>query len=175
MLFSDVDVPPRVVINEAIELAKTFGHKKSFKFISGVLGAVYEATGLKEKDKKSSKNKSDDDYKNAPVEGKVGAVVFSKKDENIYLAFVHDMFGYWTLSKGSLEEKDKDIESGVKRKVQEEMGIEIKVLEKLGENNYRAKSEDNKPINRAVIYFLAQSEYTDLVLEKDNKGLNNAK
>ena len=34
--------PPKVAINEAIELAKTFGGKVSGKFINGVLGAIYE-------------------------------------------------------------------------------------------------------------------------------------
>jgi len=35
------DVPPRVSINEAIEVGKTFGSESSSKFINGVLGFVY--------------------------------------------------------------------------------------------------------------------------------------
>ena len=35
------DTPPKVIINEAIELAKTFGAEHSSKFINGVLGTVY--------------------------------------------------------------------------------------------------------------------------------------
>lgn len=35
------DTPPKVVINEAIEVAKTFGSETSSKFINGVLGTVY--------------------------------------------------------------------------------------------------------------------------------------
>ena len=43
LLFSDKkEVPPRVAINEAIELAKTFGGKSSGKFVNGVLGRVYK-------------------------------------------------------------------------------------------------------------------------------------
>jgi len=34
------DVPPRVVINEAVELAKKFSSEKSFAFVNGVLDAV---------------------------------------------------------------------------------------------------------------------------------------
>ncbi len=34
-------VPPRVVINEAIEIAKSFGGDSSGKFVNGVLGALY--------------------------------------------------------------------------------------------------------------------------------------
>lgn len=36
------DVPPKVAINEAIELAKTFGGESSGKFVNGVLGAIYK-------------------------------------------------------------------------------------------------------------------------------------
>jgi N utilization substance protein B len=35
------DVPPRVAINEAIEIGKTFGGENSSKFINGVLGYIY--------------------------------------------------------------------------------------------------------------------------------------
>lgn len=35
------DIPPKVAINEAIELAKTFGGKSSGKFVNGVLGSIY--------------------------------------------------------------------------------------------------------------------------------------
>lgn len=35
------DVPPKVVINEAVELAKAFGSDNSSKFINGVLGTAY--------------------------------------------------------------------------------------------------------------------------------------
>ncbi len=35
------NAPPKVVINEAVELAKSFGGENSSKFINGVLGTVY--------------------------------------------------------------------------------------------------------------------------------------
>src|SRR6185369_2142188 len=34
------DVPPKVVINESVELAKAFGSENSSKFVNGVLGTV---------------------------------------------------------------------------------------------------------------------------------------
>ncbi len=39
-LSNEKDVPPKVVINEAVELAKAFGSANSSKFINGVLGTV---------------------------------------------------------------------------------------------------------------------------------------
>ncbi len=35
------ETPPKVVINEAVELAKSFGGENSSKFVNGVLGTVY--------------------------------------------------------------------------------------------------------------------------------------
>jgi len=35
-------VPPKVAINEAIELGKNFGGPSTGKFVNGVLGTVYK-------------------------------------------------------------------------------------------------------------------------------------
>lgn len=43
------EVPPKVAINEAIEMAKSFGGPASGKFINGVLGSIYNEM---EKEKK---------------------------------------------------------------------------------------------------------------------------
>jgi N utilization substance protein B len=43
LIFGDKKaVPPKVAINEAIELAKRFGGENSGKFVNGVLGTVYK-------------------------------------------------------------------------------------------------------------------------------------
>ncbi len=39
------EVPPKVAINEAIELAKNYGGESSGKFINGVLGTIYREIG----------------------------------------------------------------------------------------------------------------------------------
>jgi N utilization substance protein B len=39
-LENEADVPPKVVINEAVELAKGFGGENSSKFVNGVLGTL---------------------------------------------------------------------------------------------------------------------------------------
>jgi N utilization substance protein B len=41
-LLYEEDIPPRVAINEAIEIAKNFGGESSGKFVNGVLGAIYK-------------------------------------------------------------------------------------------------------------------------------------
>lgn len=46
LLFGDrEEVPPKVAINEAIELAKSFGSDSSSRFVNGVLGTVYREIG----------------------------------------------------------------------------------------------------------------------------------
>lgn len=46
LLFGDrKEVPPKVAINEAIELAKSFGGDSSGKFVNGVLGTIYRELG----------------------------------------------------------------------------------------------------------------------------------
>lgn len=56
LLYED-DVPPKVVINEAVELAKAFGGDNSSKFINGVLGTILrnqEAESKKTKTRKKT-------------------------------------------------------------------------------------------------------------------------
>ena len=45
------EVPPKVAINEAVELAKAFGSDNSSKFINGVLGTAFRQLGLGEEGK----------------------------------------------------------------------------------------------------------------------------
>lgn len=56
LLFGNHDeVPPKVAINESIELAKTFGGDSSGKFVNGVLGTIYREIGEPRKDEISKK------------------------------------------------------------------------------------------------------------------------
>jgi N utilization substance protein B len=48
-LQNEADVPPKVVINEAVELAKAFGGDNSSKFINGVLGTLLRQQEAPEK------------------------------------------------------------------------------------------------------------------------------
>ncbi len=40
-LAHDRDIPPKVAINEAIEMAKAYGGETSSKFVNGVIGTIY--------------------------------------------------------------------------------------------------------------------------------------
>jgi transcription antitermination protein NusB len=173
LLFADrAQVPPKVAINEAIELAKTFGGETSGRFVNGVLGAVYKEMGEPGKDD-VSKKKKDDPNKPIPVERLAGAVIYAYKGDDVYLAFVHDIFGHWTLSKGHLNDKEPD-EEGVKRVIKDELGLDITPEEKLGDNEYGTYDPEKGKIKKRVTYFLAHCEYCNLQLAKSG-GLDNAK
>ena len=43
--FNNTDTPPKVIIDEAVELAKEYGSESSSSFINGVLGTIYGKDG----------------------------------------------------------------------------------------------------------------------------------
>lgn len=55
------EVPPKVAINEAIELAKSYGGQSSGKFVNGILGAMYNDIARKEEAKKKNNDDTSDD------------------------------------------------------------------------------------------------------------------
>lgn len=57
-LLYDSSVPPKVVINEAVELAKAFGGDNSSKFINGVLGTILRNEEAKKTPKKKNTKKT---------------------------------------------------------------------------------------------------------------------
>jgi transcription antitermination protein NusB len=184
LLFADrKEVPPKVAINEAIELAKQFGGDTSGRFINGVLGAVYKEMGEPGKNDKPKPKKKFGDVPldQLPVEKLAGAVVYAKSEDNIYMALVHDVFGHWTLPKGKIgdspEIANETIEEGLIREVQEELGITVNIIELLGENSYSTFHPEKGKILKHVTYFLAEGPFTDLTLEKkeDKGGLDDVR
>lgn len=162
------EVPPKVAINESIELAKSFGGDSSGKFVNGVLGTVYRELGEPGKDDKSKKGEPLDLNK-LPKEELGGAVVVRReKNGEVLFAMVHDVFGRWTFSKGHLE-KGESIEDGTLRRIKEEFNIKtLKLLKKIGENEYIASDPETGPTRRHVSYFLAETK--DKELKVDNSG-----
>ena len=173
LLFADRDkVPAKVAINEAIELAKSFGGENSGRFVNGVLGAVYKELGEPGKDE-VSKKKKEVPYEDMPQERLVGAVVYTKQGKDIFLALVHDIFGHWTLSKGKLTPEETP-EAGVVRKIKEEIGLDVVPESRLGENEYVASDPATGKKRKHVIYFLASSPFSEVQLAKKG-GLDDAK
>jgi N utilization substance protein B len=179
LLFADrAQVPAKVAINEAIELAKTFGGDSSGRFINGVLGAVYKELGEPGKDEQGKKNNKVR-YEDLPLQKLGGAVVYAKHDGQYYLALVHDVFGHWTLSKGKIADteatKSESVEEGTARKIKAEIGIDIKIEEKIGENEYIASHPEHGKYRKHVTYFLARASFEPLHLQEGKGGLDDVK
>ncbi len=172
LLFADrAQVPAKVAINEAIELAKIFGGESSGRFVNGVLGAVYKELGEPGKDETGKKDKVK--REELPIEQLGGAIVYAEHEGQFYLALVHDVFGHWTLSKGKIV-PGEDIEAGTVRGIEEEMGLVVSIRQKIGENEYIASHPEKGKTRKHVSYFLAESEYTPITLEKKG-GLDDAR
>lgn len=173
LLFADrKEVPPKVAINEAIELGKQFGGETSGRFVNGVLGAVYKEMGEPGKHEvgKPKKKHGNIPFDQLPVEKLAGAIVYAKYEGDVYLALVHDVFGHWTLTKGRLNEKESDEECLV-RKVPLELGVPIKVKESVGSNSYSTFHPEKGKIKKEINYYLAEAPFQDLTLEnKEEKG-----
>ena len=171
LLFADrAQVPAKVAINEAIELAKTFGGDSSGRFVNGVLGAIYKELGEPGKNEQGTKKVKREEL---PLEKMGGAIVYAKHNGQYYLALVHDVFGRWTLSKGHIEE-DATPEAGVARVIKEELGLTAKVGTQVGENEYVASHPEKGKVRKHVWFFLASSDFEPLTLKKSG-GLDDAK
>ncbi|MBP6884487.1 MAG: transcription antitermination factor NusB [Candidatus Pacebacteria bacterium] len=177
LLFGDHnEVPPKVAINESIELAKTFGGDSSSRFVNGVLGAVYKEIGEPGKDQTSKRQRKFEqvDLTNIPIEQKAGALVYAWKGEELYFALVHDIFGYWTLSKGGVDEGESP-EEGAVREVKEEINLDIEIKGKVGESEYIASHPEKGKIKKHVTFFLGESPYVPVTLKNDSGGLDDAR
>ena len=108
-----------------------------------------------------------------PIQRLAGAVVYAEHEDGMYFALVHDIFGHWTLSKGKIEDGES-IEDGAKRELKEEIGLDIEIESELGHNEYIASHPELGKVRKQVTYFLAKSDYQELVLENKG-GLDDAK
>ncbi|HWC57474.1 MAG TPA: transcription antitermination factor NusB [Candidatus Paceibacterota bacterium] len=180
LLFGDRDqVPPKVAINESIELAKTFGGENSSKFVNGVLGAVYKEIGEPGKDQvskprpqKGEVSEEPIDPATLPVEAKAGAIVYAVTEEVTYVALAHDVFGYWTILKGGVEEGETN-EAAAVREIKEKVALDIEIVEAIGSIEYIASHPEKGKLRKVVTYFLARAAYKELVL-RSSGGLDRA-
>jgi len=157
------EVPPKVAINESIELSKNFGGDSSGRFVNGVLGTVY----------REMYPNSAEEVEKILEEKLAGAVVYKKEGDKILFAFVHDVFGYWTLSKGRIE-AGEEAREGARRELKEEIGVNVKIEGDLGSNEYIASDPQKGKVKKIVNYFLASTKDKELKL-KETGGLDGAR
>jgi transcription antitermination protein NusB len=172
MVFGDKNnVPPKVAIDEAIEVAKEFGGESSGKFVNGVLGAVYkelkgdgEEVDNEDNKSKNDLNLTDNSYKTKKrkEEIRVGVIIFTQlKDGNDikdYVLLDKDRFGSYTFLKGEdLDKGNEDI--FLKKYVNENTGLTIKDIKYLDHNAYISHHPERGNIHKIVRYHTAICDF----------------
>lgn len=150
------DIPPKVAINEAIELAKKYGGESSGKFVNGVLGSVF-------KDMQTAGEKKDFENEMAR-EFSAGGVIFRKEKEGYLFAIVLDAYNKWTFPKGHIEENENQ-EEAAKREITEEIGIKNLVNHGfLGSIDIKINTPNKRPVPKTVYYYLMETDEKNLTV-----------
>lgn len=156
---STISVPPKVALNEAIELAKIFGGDSSPKFVNGVLGAVYREMGSPRKGE-SPKEKV------LTQEHAAGLVVCAKEKDVWHVALILDPFGKWTVPKSSMQDGELSQEVAL-RAAKEELGLkDVTVLKTIGEHTHKVHKPNENPREKVVLYFVGCTKKAPLSPEK---------
>lgn len=154
----DKTIPPKVAINEAIELAKTYGGDSSGKFINGVLGSIF-----KEMEKAGEKPGMDEGVEK---ETSAGGVVYHKVGNDYKIVLILSAHDKWALPKGHMNETEKE-KDAVLREVSEETGlINLKVLNYLCETEIKIKQPKTTTVLKTIKFYLVESTDDKIVIPK---------
>lgn len=151
-LIFDDEVPPKAVINEAVELGKAFGGDNSGKFINGVLGTIFRA----------SKKFIDDDIVMA-----AGGIVYRELPghERQFLA-IKNMYKKWTFPKGRVQDNETWQEAAL-REIQEETGItEGEIIGEIGEISFTDRSLQ-ETVNKNIHFYLVKTDQNTLLVDPE--------
>lgn len=143
-------VPPKVAINESIELAKEFGGDTSSKFVNGVLGTIYKDIGEPRKDEGATR-------KIAAVRTTDlhGAVVFAKHEDDVHLLFKHDESGKWVLPEAQTQEALVGV-------LREMLDTELVLGDVLAEHESTAHNPQRGAVTTRAVYYLTESPFTEV-------------
>ncbi len=151
LLFSkDEKIPPRVVLDEYIELAKFLSNDSSRRFVNGVLASIYENV----KDGDSADGEEDV----VGEDNRIGFMVYKIVDGVVYVLMIYDRFYFWTLPKGRVLDGESH-EDVIVRKAKEEIGLDIEkgsIGEKIGDTQYVYRDPERGLIRVNVDYYLVE-------------------
>jgi len=149
------EIPPKVAINEAIELAKSFSSESSGKFVNGVLGTIY-----KEMEEKGEKKEFEIDT--TPKEFCAGGVVYCRDKDDYKFVLILDAYGKWTLPKGHIEKEESQEQAAV-REIKEETGLkDVQIGEKIGETDYEVHQPQKPAFFKRIYFYLMETDFQPL-------------
>lgn len=156
------DIPPKVAINEAIELAKNFSGQSSGKFVNGVLGTIFK--------KMQEIGEKDEFNQEVPKEFSGGGVVYCQDEKGSKkFVLVLDAYNKWTFPKGKIQ-ADEPQDVAARREVAEEVGlIDLEVITYLGSIDIKVNEPGKRAVPKTVHYFLMKSSEQPLRLQPENK------
>ena len=150
------DIPPKVAINEAIELAKAFGGDSSGKFVNGVLGSIY-----KEMVKKGEKQ---DLGSQGIRELSAGGLVYRQEDDGYYFVLILDAYGKWTFPKGHVDDGEPEEKAAI-REIGEETGLKkLRSHGYLGETEVKVHKPNEKPYRKLIKYYLIEAKDKNIIV-----------
>lgn len=145
----EYNIPPKVAINESIELAKAFGGDNSRKFVNGVLGGIFKEM------QDGGQIEQESPKKEMKTEELVGACIFKQENGTWKIGLIGDMFKHFTCPKGHVV-GDKNKVEQLKEIVLREACVVCHPLDVVGDNSYIADSTDFI-LRKRVTYFLAEA------------------
>src|SRR5690606_17061881 len=93
-----------------------------------------------------------------------GGVVFRRGEDGIEIVLVgRTAENLWALPKGTPDEGES-IEETALREVREETGLEVRIVEPLGEIRYRFGDRDGRMVDKVVYHFLMEPVGGDVAL-----------
>jgi len=165
-LYFSPEVPPKVAIDESIELAKSFGGDSSYRFINGVLGSIYKDITSSVED--VNKRLHDINISSNIKEVSVGAVVYRKEGDKIFFVLIKDAIDKWTFPKGKigLENPDETIKEAVEREVEEETNIKkLDIKKYIDYLDVTVNQPKQPPYRKRILYYLAETDQKDIKYE----------
>jgi len=164
----DPDIPPKVAINEAIEIAKAYGGESSGKFVNGVLGSVFKDMQEKGEKKTLSEESERHDFS-------AGGVVFGRDNGKVSFVLILDAYNKWTFPKGHIE-LNEDREKAAMREVSEEVGLKDLVNHGyLGSLDIKVNEPNKKAVPKTIYYYLLEALDKELTVAAGQTEMKDAK